>query len=249
MKQTTLNTLRVISTLMVYPSDELREHKKDLCEIIREENLISIELQDRLIGLIDELSAGDLLDRQEHYTELFDKGRSLSLLLFEHVHGEGRARGQAMVDLMTIYNEHGFDINANELPDFIPLYLEYLSQRPLEEAKGWLEDISHILALLSARLLERDSTYAVLFESLLEFSGATADLQSLKREVAQEERDDTPEALDKIWEEEAVTFGPNSNIQANGENPFVKPDEEVPVRFVDANNGNRNILPDAVNRD
>lgn len=249
MTTSTLNTLRVVSSLMVYPTDELRGHKEELCEIIRGESLVSIELQDRLIALIEELSAGDILDRQEHYTELFDKGRSLSLLLFEHVHGEGRARGQAMVDLMHIYNEHGFDIDANELPDFIPLYLEYLSQRPIDEAKGWLEDIGHILALLSARLLERESSYAVLFESLLEFSGTTADLQSLKKEVAQEKRDDTPEALDEIWEEEAVTFGPNSNIRPNGENPFVKPDEEVPVRFVDANNDNRNILPDAVSRD
>jgi len=237
-----MDTLRVISALLTYPSEEMREYSDELCRIIANENCVSAPVQERLLDLIEALTDGDLLDTQEIYTDLFDKGRSLSLLLFEHVHGESRARGQAMVDLMKVYNDSGFEIDANELPDYLPLYLEYLSQRPAPEARGWLEDVSHILALLSARLRERDSHYAVLFEALLEISGAQADVAELQKQVSKEERDDTPEALDKIWEEEAVTFGPDSNICATGDKPPATPGDETPVRFVDAATG-KNILP------
>src|SRR5690606_22756321 len=81
---------------------------------------------------------GDLVDVQARYSELFDKGRALSLLLFEHVHGESRDRGQAMVDLMAQYEAAGFAIGVRELPDYIPLYLEFLATREDLEAREGL---------------------------------------------------------------------------------------------------------------
>ena len=100
------------------------------------------------------------------YVECFDRGRNLSLLIFEHIHGESRDRGQAMVDLLRIYREHGFELAAKELPDYIPLFLEYLSQRPEDEALDLLRDALPVLNLLRARLAERGSAYAVLFATL-----------------------------------------------------------------------------------
>ena len=120
-----------------------------------------------------------------------------------------------MVDLMALYENHGFAINVRELPDYIPLYLEYLSHRPHLEAREGLTDVSHILGLLSARLQERNSPYASLFDALLMISGAQVDITQLRKQTASEKRDDTLEALDKIWEEEAVTFGAGDGLEGS----------------------------------
>ena len=145
----------------------------------------------------------------------FDKGRATSLLLFEHVHGESRDRGQAMVDLMEQYSANGLEIDAKELPDYLPLFLEYLSTRPWEEIRNWLEDIHHILGLLGERLYQRESVYHVIMDALLVLSGRKTDRQELARIVASEERDDTPEALDKVWEEEMVKFVDDQGSSCN----------------------------------
>ena len=79
--------------------------------------------------LIDQMAALGELEAQAKYDSLFERGRSLSLWLFEHVHGESRDRGQAMVDLMAQYDMAGFEINAKELPDYLPMYLEFLSHQ------------------------------------------------------------------------------------------------------------------------
>ena len=202
-----MRSLKVISCLMDYPNAEAQQHIDELCAVVTSSNELSYALKDRLLELINSIYGGDLLDAQENYTHVFDYGRAMSLLLFEHVHGESRDRGQAMVDLMALYEGNAFAINVRELPDYIPLYLEYLSQRPAAEAKDGLADIAHILGLLCARLKERGSDYAVLFEALLMISGETVEMEKLLELAAKEEPDNTPEALDKIWEEEQVTFG------------------------------------------
>ncbi len=101
---------------------------------------------------------------QARYDGLFERGRSVSLLLFEHVHGESRDRGQAMVDLLDRYTQAGLEIDVTELPDYLPLYLEYLSPLPdAESARAGLAEVAHILALLALRLEERGSGYAAVF--------------------------------------------------------------------------------------
>lgn len=151
-------------------------------------------------------SGSDPLDARAAYSELFDRGRATSLLLFEHVHGESRDRGQAMVDLMAQYERHGLLLDSHELPDHLPLYLEYLAQLPEEEALGGLRDVAPILGLLSARLQQRESRYAVLFELLLKLANTQVDSQKVAEKIADEARDDTPQALDAVWEEEQVKF-------------------------------------------
>ncbi|MGH8477589.1 MAG: nitrate reductase molybdenum cofactor assembly chaperone [Methylococcales bacterium] len=202
-----MKTLKVISSLLCYPDEGLYEHRDELAAVIREEAVIPEEDQLAMIQFMDDLCAKSLLDVQSDYVETFDRSRSLSLLLFEHVHGESRNRGQAMVDLMKIYEDNGFEISARELPDYLPLFLEYLSHRSEAEIIEWLSNVKHILALLQGRLENRQNSYSVLFSALLNLIQANVDMQAIQKEIFSETRDDTPEALDQVWEEEMVTFG------------------------------------------
>jgi nitrate reductase delta subunit len=146
------------------------------------------------------------MDKQADYCDLFDRGRSLSLLLFEHVHGESRDRGQAMIDLINQYASAGMELISKQLPDYLPTYLEYLSRLESGEAVEGLKDIAPILALLQERLTQRESHYKVLLQTLVELSGEMIAQQVLADTVAKEAKDYTPQALDAVWEEEQIKF-------------------------------------------
>lgn len=201
-----MQTLRVIARLLEYPTAELQAARDEMVTAILADARLLSEQKHGLLTCIERLCDGDLMDLQETYVSLFERGRSLSLLLFEHVHGESRDRGQAMVDLMNHYTEAGLELDARELPDHLPLFLEYLSTRQWQEITTWLEDIHHILGLLAERLHQRQSLYQLPFEVLLSLAGRAPDRQELATVVAAEARDDTPEAMDRVWEEEMVKF-------------------------------------------
>lgn len=194
-----MRILKVIGLLLEYPDELLWENRDDALA------LVSADVPS-LTPFVSELLTAPLLDRQAEWCEVFERGRATSLLLFEHVHGESRDRGQAMVDLMAQYERHGLLLDSHELPDHLPLYLEYLAQLPEEEALGGLRDVAPILGLLSARLQQRESRYAVLFELLLKLANTQVDSQKVAEKIADEARDDTPQALDAVWEEEQVKF-------------------------------------------
>ena len=198
--------LVVISRLLEYPDAALWQHQGELFDVLSESDKLEKADAQALGIFLRDLTAQDLLDAQAAYSELFDRGRATSLLLFEHVHGESRDRGQAMVDLLNQYEQHGLVLDSRELPDHLPLYLEYLAQLPESEAVGGLQDIAPILALLCARLQQRESRYAVLFEQLLKLANSAVDEAKVAEKIADEARDDTPQALDAVWEEEQVKF-------------------------------------------
>lgn len=198
--------LLVISRLLEYPDADLWQHQQELRDALTEGGALNLQQAAQLNGFITTLCSGDLLDAQASYSELFDRGRATSMLLFEHVHGESRDRGQAMVNLMGQYQQAGMEIDSRELPDHLPLYLEYLSQRDEAEARGGLQDVAPILALLAARLKQRESDYAALFDVLLGLSQSDVVVESVRQQIAGEARDDTPQALDAVWEEEQVKF-------------------------------------------
>jgi len=201
-----MKLLKLIGVLLDYPDDVLWRHREELIAAAADRSLPpqrAAQLVEFVTALMDE----DPIAMQERWLSLFDRGRAMSLLLFEHIHGESRDRGQAMADLMQTYQDNGFVLAARELPDYLPLVLEYLSQRPRDEARDWLSHTRHIIELLAARAAERESIYALLFELLAEFPGEQSDLHKLRRSAAGEVRDDTPQALDRVWEEEVVRFG------------------------------------------
>ena len=232
-----MQELKVIARLMDYPSEEVHRHAADLKVVLQESTALDAQLMGQFNDWLDSYAATDLMDLQETYGGLFDRGRATSLLLFEHVHGESRDRGQAMVDLMALYQSHGLDIDARELPDYIPLYLEYLSSRPREEAENGLLDVAHILALVGARLEDRGSQYSLLFRALLQLCEADISVDEFLEKAAAEERDDSLEALDKIWEEEAVRFGTGDDSASNtqGDAVQIATDHQkvTPVHFVE----------------
>lgn len=210
-----MKTLRLLAVLLEYPREDLWQHGDELRAAAGESGLCA-ERQHLLLALVDRVLGMDPMTAQQGWLELFDRGRAMSLLVFEHIHGESRDRGQAMVDLVEAYRKHGFEIATRELPDYLPLLLEYLSTRPQDEITDWLKHISHIIELLAARSHERGSDYAVLFEALLEIAQGEVDISLMRRRAASEARDDTQEAIDKVWEEEAVRFGveaPDENCQ------------------------------------
>ncbi|MGU3412892.1 nitrate reductase molybdenum cofactor assembly chaperone [Enterobacteriaceae bacterium C34A] len=201
-----MKELVIISRLLEYPDAALWQHQQELHEALAESDVLTKEEAQSLCVFVRDFTQKDLLDVQAAYSELFDRGRATSLLLFEHVHGESRDRGQAMVDLMAQYSQHGLELDSRELPDHLPLYLEYLAQLPRDEAIGGLQDIAPILALLKARLEQRESHYAVLFDVLLKLASTEVDSVKMAEKIADEARDDTPQALDAVWEEEQVKF-------------------------------------------
>lgn len=203
-----MQVLQVISLLLDYPKVELLEVVPELRATVRNSALSSTQ-QQALEEFIVRRTSGDVMDWQSEYDSLFERGRALSLLLFEHVHGESRDRGQAMVDLMQQYQQAGLDIGVKELPDYIPLYLEFLATQGDDNAREGLAEVGHILAVLAVRLEQRESDYAELFRSLLELSQVQVDLEDVRAQVEKEKRDDTPKELDKVWEEEMVTFTGN----------------------------------------
>lgn len=218
-------TYKALSALLTYPTAELQRAGEEIRQAIAEEGLVPPRDRAALDTLIEEIATRDLYDLQERYTLLFDRSRSLSLHLFEHVHGESRDRGQAMLDLAQLYEQHGFHVAANELPDYLPMFLEFLSLLPAAEARDLLDEAAHILAALDERLKRRKASYAAVFRALRalargKFSAAEIARRAVgggdvgwadEADVAWDEDDDDPEdleALDEAWEETAVTFGP-----------------------------------------
>ena len=199
-----MRVLKIIGLLLEYPDELSWDNKNELFALIDSD-------APALRPFLEQHLAASLLDKQAEWCEIFERGRATSLMLFEHVHAESRDRGQAMVDLMAQYEQHGLQLESRELPDHLPLYLEYLAQLPEEEALGGLQDIAPILALLGARLKQRESCYAVLFDLLVKLAKAAVDSEKVAEKIADEARDDTPQALDAVWEEEQVKFLADQN--------------------------------------
>ena len=179
-----MQILKVIGLLMEYPDELLWECKEDALALIRRDAPMLTDFTHNLLN-------APLLDKQAEWCEVFDRGRTTSLLLFEHVHAESRDRGQAMVDL---------------LAEYLPLYLEYLSVLPDDQAKEGLLNVAPILALLGGRLKQREAPWYALFDALLQLAGSSLSSDSVTKQVNSEERDDTRQALDAVWEEEQVKF-------------------------------------------
>lgn len=209
-----MKTFKVLSALLSYPSDDLIEAAPKFFAVLDAEKLVPRAQRDALDALISEIASGDLYDLQERYGLLFDRSRSLALHLFEHVHGESRDRGQAMVDLRALYEGAGVSIAANELPDYLPLYLEFLSLQSLAEARQLLNQPVHILAALAGRLQRRQSSYQAVFDTLVAIAAEAPQRDIVEAMLNGPDPDPMDlAALDAAWEEEEVRFGPGTQGQ------------------------------------
>ena len=187
---------KAFSALLSYPTEEMRQALPEVADAIRRSQLVGAREREDLLELIREICQGDLFAAEERYTDLFDHGRACSLNLFEHLHGDSRDRGAAMVELKRLYTAAGFELSARELPDFLPVVLEYLSCRDIAEARDLLADCGHILTSIARSLVARRSRYAAVLQALLVIAGETP-IDSAKVPPVGEHVD----ALDRDWDE------------------------------------------------
>jgi nitrate reductase delta subunit len=205
-----MKSFKALSALLCYPTQELVSLLPEIRAVLHEEGLLAQTTLEGLGRLFDYLEQTDIYELEENYVLLFDRSRSLALNLFEHVHGESRDRGQAMVDLKSLYERHSLHIASGELPDFLPLFLEFLSILPLGEARVHLSEAAHIVSTLSERLEKRESRYAALLAAISELAGDGASDMELVADDGT--KPDDLAALDAAWEEAAVTFGPGEAL-------------------------------------
>lgn len=205
-------TYRALAGLIAYPTEALQAATGEIAVVLAEEGLVSAQGRAALDDLLSELADHDIYELQERYFTLFDRSRTLSLHLFEHVHAESRDRGQAMADLIELYRSHGFEPTASELPDFLPLFLEFLSLLPGQGAQALLSEAAGILHSLAERLVARKSAYAAVFQALAAIANAPA-IELTDDGI--EDPDDLV-ALDAAWEEAAVHFGQGEQIDSCG---------------------------------
>ena len=211
-------SLRVMAALLDYPHAETRGYLPEMREILRSEGALSAARQAELDALIDSLASADPLETEASYVQLFDRGRATSLHLFEHVHGDSRDRGPAMIDLAQTYEKAGLYMTLDELPDYLPAVLQFVSTQPPREARAFLGEMAHILNTLFGALQQRASPYASVLGALLELAG----------EKAQAVKPAAEPTLDESWVEPPVFDGCSSKGQA-------KPGQPQPIHLVRKN--------------
>jgi nitrate reductase delta subunit len=212
---TAAGTLRVLAALLSYPDADRRSHLAEMAEILHRERALAPGRLAELDALIGKLVSDDALDVEADYVHVFDRGRATSLHLFEHVHGDSRDRGPAMIDLAQTYATAGLFLAEGELPDFLPVALEFASTQPPPEARAFLAEMAHILNAIFAALQKRRSAYASVLGALLELAGEKAQPLQLADE----------EPIDAAWAEPPVFDGCSSKGQS-------RPDQPQPVHVI-----------------
>ena len=211
-------SLRVLARLLSYPDAELRGHLDDMRGALHGEGVVPPARMAELDALMRRLGTGDALENEADYVQLFDRGRATSLHLFEHVHGDCRERGPAMIDLTQTYEKAGLFLAPGELPDYLPVLLEFASTQPPKESRALLAEVAHILNAIFSALVKRESHYACVIAALLELAGEK--VQAVKV------TEDAP--LDETWAEPVVFDGCSTQGQA-------RPGQPQPITVVRKN--------------
>ena len=193
----TTYTLRALARLLGYPDAALRSQLGALRDALHAEAALAAPRLAELDALVERLGGDAPLAVEAAYVETFDRGRSTSLLLFEHVHGDSRDRGPAMVDLVQTYEQAGLLLGPDELPDHLSVVLEYASTQPAAQARAFLGEIVHILQALFSALQRHASPWATVVAAAIELAGDKA--------AAVAVADDAP--IDDAWAEPEVFGG------------------------------------------
>jgi nitrate reductase delta subunit len=162
-----IKTYKILSILLSYPEKEIHEFLPEVVPNLRSEGILEVGVIDGIGQFCEHFQTCGLIDWQEHYVQLFDHSRAVSLNLFEHVHGDSKDRGQAMVDLMQFYNENGLEIKRTELPDYLPAFLEFLSLQEPVKAAELLADPAEIIDYVLTRLKESGSHYQNILSAII----------------------------------------------------------------------------------
>lgn len=209
--------LAILSVLLRYPDAALRADLPQVAASLGGAGFRA-DLAAKLGRLARRLGLGDGLDREEEYVRLFDRGRGTSLHLFEHVHGDTRNRGPAMIELAQVYEQSGFALDARELPDYLPLFLEFCAHADPAVTANLLGQCAPILDQLHAKLLGRGTATARGYAAIVAAVLAEAGVRPEAQPTAEQEMSDAEElaALDAAYESEPVVFGPESDPDKQG---------------------------------
>lgn len=202
-------TLRVLSALLRYPDAAFREAVPHLAQALDAERALPASRLAELTALLRQFQTMDPFETEARFVETFDRGRATSLHLFEHVHGDSRDRGPALVDLGQTYERAGLAFEGDELPDHLSVVLEFASTQPQDVARAFLNEMVHILNAVFSALRERESPYASVIAAVLEIAGQKA--QAVKVEADQ--------AIDEAWAEPPAFDGCSSVGQASPGTP------------------------------
>ena len=207
-------SFKALGALLDYPTADLQAAADEIEQALAEEQALPVAELDDVRAFIGRLRTSEIMDLQEYWIGLFDRSKRLALHLYEHSYGETRDRGQAMVNLALTYRMNGFELNAAEMPDYLPLFLEFLSVIPEIHARRYLTDAIEIIEALRIRLEERDSTYAALLTALVTLASRQADEGEVEAILGSEPQDPQDlEELDKEWAEEPVDFAAGSALK------------------------------------
>ncbi len=202
-----MKTFKLLGLLLTYPEGTVYSASDELLLTLRSEALLPEKFIKKVETFLTAQKAQDLMTVQENYVETFDRGRAHCLHLFEHIHGESRDRGQAMIDLSETYAAKGLYIETGELPDYLPLFMEYLSRCEFQDATELLGEAINVIAVIGSKLKKCKSPYADIFASIEALSAVKADTEKLKTALREAHKDpETLEELDQQWKE-AEAFG------------------------------------------
>ncbi len=228
-----MRTLKILGFLLTYPTEAHLQNVRECYTILKNEKWLSDKSLKAIYSFLQEMEQSDLLDLQEKYVSLFDRTPSLSLHLFEHIHGESRDRGQALSDLSELFQHEGLSINEAETPDYLPVFLEFNSTQSQDDVKENLDSVVNILSALKKRLENRDSSYSNIFGALLETASRKPDAKAIEQALKQDSGAlYNFEQIDRQWEEQ-FAFD-NSGNDYTGESGCPKADEMV-ARFEECN--------------
>jgi nitrate reductase delta subunit len=196
-----IKTYKILSLLLSYPTEELQEFLPEVMQELTEEKLLEEGHMEEAGKFADHFRQYELLDWQAEYVQLFDTGRRVSLYLFEHLKGDSKDRGQAMVDLIEEYRKRGMELSSDELPDYLPVLLEFLSSLEHAEAAEMLSGAVNVISLIHHRLAAKENIYRHLTGALISLSAKAPEIPAESLSSAETE----PEDPDRDYEE-PVTF-------------------------------------------
>lgn len=202
-------TFRVLSALLRYPDADFRAAVPEMIQALDVERALPAARLAELTALLGEFLTMDPFEAEARFLEIFDRGRATSLHLFEHVHGDSRDRGPALVDLGETYERAGLSFQGDELPDHLSVVLEFVSTQPEDVATGFLGEIEHILNAVFSALRERQSPYACVIAAVLEMTGQKAKAVAVEAD----------QALDESWAEPVAFDGCSTAGQATPGTP------------------------------
>lgn len=153
---------KLLSVLLEYPEQELIDHLPELPERLAECDDTDDAERVALCEFIDHLATTPLTALQEDYVQTFDMTPEHSLHLTHHLFGDDKNRGPALIDLGELYKDYGVEVQGNELPDYLPLILEFAAYLDDNEAMVFLSDANKVFKVLTDNLNKAGSPYAAL---------------------------------------------------------------------------------------